>query len=213
MNAKKLSLCLLAAFLGGCLPVMSLHSLYTDSDIVFEEKLLGTWIEDSNDNETSWVFERMKEQENIYELTLSDEGKKLGSFAACIVKLQDKLFLDLFPIKMPGVSEDPNKTDLPYNSLFFIPAHTFLKVESIAPQLKMKLTTESKMKELLEKEPDIVKHTIIQEEKLILTAPTKELQEFVLKYADDDRVFTDEIVLNRKNNQDSETKETENKQQ
>ncbi len=208
MNAKKLSLCLLTAFLGGCLPVMSLHSLYTDSDVVFEEKLLGSWTEDSNEPKTTWVFERMEEQENIYELTLSGEGKKLGSFAACLVKLQDKLFLDLFPIKIPGVSEDPNKTDLPYNSLFFIPAHTFLKVESIGPQFKMKLTTESKLKELLEKEPEVVKHTIIQEEKLILTAPTKELQEFVIKYADDDMLFTDEIILNR-----TKTEKPENKQQ
>jgi len=53
------------------------------------------------------------------------------------------------------------------------------------------------MEELLKKDPNAVKHMSI-EDRLILTASTKELQAFVLEYADDNRVFTDEIVLNRR---------------
>jgi hypothetical protein len=52
------------------------------------------------------------------------------------------------------------------------------------------------MAELLKEDPDAVKHTSV-EDRLVLTASTKELQAFILKYADDDRVFTGEIVLNR----------------
>ena len=211
MNAKKLSLCLLIAFLGGCLPVMSLHSLYTDSDVVFEEKLLGTWTEDSNEPKSTWVFERAEEK-NAYKLIFSDEEGKKGSFVAYLVKLQDKFFLDLFPSELPWELEEPNKIDLPYNTLFMIPAHTFIKIQSIEPKLKMQLTVESKMKELLEKEPEAIKYTSI-EDRLILTATTKELQEFVIKYADDDRVFTDEIVLISKDEQKTKTKEPENKKQ
>lgn len=207
MKTKKLSLCLLAAFLGGCLPVMSLHSLYTDTDVVFEEKLLGAWTEDSNDPETTWVFERT-EQKNTYKLIFSDEEGKKGSFTTYLVKLQDKLFLDLLPSKLPWEPEEPNKIDLPYNCLFMIPAHTFIKIDSLEPQLKMQLTVESKMKELFKQEPDAVKHTSI-EDRIVLTAPTKELQEFVLKYADDDRVFTDQVVLNRKTTQNSNSQKSE----
>ena len=42
MNTRKALFCILALLLGGCLPVMSLHPLYTDDDLVFEEKLLGS---------------------------------------------------------------------------------------------------------------------------------------------------------------------------
>ena len=61
----------------------------------------------------------------------------------------------------------------------------------------MWLTNEDEMEKLLEEEPDAVKHTFI-EDRLILTASTKELQNFVLKYADDKRVFKGEVTLVRK---------------
>ena len=41
MKTKKFLFYLLAVFLGGC--VLSLHPLYTEKDLIFEEKLLGTW--------------------------------------------------------------------------------------------------------------------------------------------------------------------------
>ena len=63
----------------------------------------------------------------------------------------------------------------------------------------MWLTNEEEMKKLLEEEPNALKHTFI-EDKLVLTAPTKELRSFVLKYADDKRVFKGDIVLVRKKN-------------
>jgi hypothetical protein len=113
------------------------------------------------------------------------------------VKLQDRLFLDIYPSELPWEADDPNKMDWLYNSFFLIPAHTFLKMDAVEPQLKMRLTLESEMKELLTEKPDAVKHTSVGE-RLVLTAPTKELQAFVLKYADDSRVFTDEITLSRK---------------
>ncbi len=70
--------------------------------------------------------------------------------------------------------------------------------------MKMRLTDDDKMAELLEEDPNAVKHMSI-EDRLILTASTKELQAFVLKYADDERVFANEIVLNRRENKKPKT--------
>ena len=70
--------------------------------------------------------------------------------------------------------------------------------------MKMLLTDDDKMAELLEDDPNAVKHTSIKD-RLILTASTKELQAFVLKYADDNRVFTDEIILNRRETEKTNT--------
>lgn len=53
------------------------------------------------------------------------------------------------------------------------------------------------MAKLLREDPNAVKHTSV-EDRLLLTASTKQLSEFALKYADDNRVFADELVLNRK---------------
>jgi hypothetical protein len=188
---------LLAALLGGCLPVLSLHPLYTDKDVAFEEKLLGTWVDDTNSSETVWDFERVEKPQNAYKLTFSDEDGHKGSFIAYMLKLQDRLFLDAYPSELPWEPKDPNKVDFLYNNMFLLPTHTFIKIESIEPQLKMRLTLDSKMEELLKENPDAVQHTMI-EDRLVLTASTKELQAFVLKYADNENLFADEIVLNRK---------------
>ena len=203
MKTKKILFYLLAALLGGCIPIMSLHPLHTEKDVVFDVKLLGTWIEDPNKPEAAWEFKRIDEPNNAYNLIVTDDGEK-GSFLAHLVKLQDKLYLDICPNKIPAESDDPNEVKWLYNSMFLIPAHTFIKVDSIEPQLKMRLTQEDKMKELLAEDPNAVKHTII-EDRLILTAPTKELQAFILKYADDNRVFTDEIVLSYVKTKDPNT--------
>ncbi len=197
MKVKKILFYLLAALLGGCLPVMSLHSLYTKENVVFEEKLLGTWVDDPNSPESIWEFKRIDEPKNVYKLIFSDDKGQKGSFVAHLVKLQNKLFLDVYPGELPWEPDDPNKVKWLFNSFFLIPAHTFIKIDSIEPQLKMRLINDGKMEELLKEDPNAVKHTSI-EDRLILTASTKELQAFVLKYADDNRVFPGEIVLNRR---------------
>ncbi len=198
MKTKKLLFYILAVIIGGCVPVISLHPLYTEKDVVVDQKLYGTWTNDPNSPKTTWEFKSIDEPENAYNLIFTDEEGLKGSFVARLVKLQDKLFLDIFPSELPWEDpEDPNKMDWPYNSLFLIPAHTFIKVDSIEPQLKLRLTLESEMEELLKENPSVVEHTSVGD-RLVLTGSTKKLQEFVLKYADDERVFTDQVTLSRK---------------
>jgi hypothetical protein len=203
MRTRKLLFYLLAALLGGCVPVASLHPLFTQEDVVFEENLLGTWVDKPDDPETTWVFKRFDKQDekykSAYELIFADEHGKKGMFVAHLVKLQDKLFLDLYPGELPWEPDDPNQIQYPYNVFFLMPVHSFIRVDSVQPQLKMRITMDDEMEKLLKENPDAVKHVSI-EDRLILTAPTKELQAFVVKYADDERVFTGEIALGRKGN-------------
>jgi hypothetical protein len=224
MSTKKLLFYLLAVFLGGCLPVMSLHPLFNEKDVVFDKKLLSTWVDDPNSPKTTWDFKRADANENAYRLIFSDKDGK-GLFVANLVKLKDKLFLDVhlgespvdavekLELEVLGEVKDPNKVNFwVYNALFLIPAHTFIKVDAIGPQLILRLTDDEKMKEFLKADPNAVKHEFLADPNAvkhvffvdetgpgpILTASTKELQAFVLKYADDSRVFTEAIVLSRK---------------
>ena len=197
MITRKLLFYLLAILVGGCVPVMSLHSLYTKEDIVFDEKLLGTWVDDPNNPEITWEFMRIDDPNNAYKLIFSDKDAQKGLFDAYLVKLKEHLFLDIYPSEPPWEQEDPNKLKWPFNTLFLVPVHTFIKIDSLEPKLKMRLTLEDEMKKLLEEDPNAVQHTFA-EDKLVLTASTKELQAFVLKYANDKRLFADETVLARK---------------
>ena len=53
--------------MGGC--VQSLHPLFTEKDIIFEEKLVGIWSEDPNSKE---IWEFKKADANSYEFIYTD---------------------------------------------------------------------------------------------------------------------------------------------
>ena len=198
MRIKKFLFYLLAGLLGGCLPVMSLHPLYTKEDVVFDEKLTGIWVDDS---ENTWEFRGVDKPGKAYELIYTDNESNKGSFVAHLAKLESRLFLDLYPSEFPcGEMEDPNKVAWPYNMFFFVPAHMFIKINSIEPQLRMQSMDNDDFKKLLEENPNAIKHEIVKDYdgEIVLTASTKELQAFVLKYANDNRVFSEETVLSRK---------------
>ncbi len=197
MNTRKLLFYMLAALMGGCVPVMSLRPLYTKENVVFDKKLLGTWVDDPNKPEVTWQFKSIDKPKNAYKLILTGEDGMKGSFVAHLVKLQDKLFLDVYPSEVPWEAEDLDKMEWPYNSFFLVRAHTFVKIDSVEPRLKMRLMLETQMQKLLEENPDTIAHLAV-EDRHVLTASTKELQAFVLKYADGDKLFTDEIILERK---------------
>ena len=197
MNTRKLLFYVLAGLMCGCVPVISLHPLYTKENVVFDKKLLGTWADDPNEPEVTWQFESADEAKKSYNLVFTGEDGLKGSFVVHLVKLKDSLFLDIFPSKAPWDLDDPNESQWPYNSLFMIPAHTFVKVDSLAPKLKLRLMLETQLEKLLEENPDAIAHVEV-EDRPVLTASTKELQAFILEYADTDKLFTDEIVLERK---------------
>lgn len=197
MNTRKFLFYTLAGLLGGCVPVMSLNPLYTKENVVFEKGLLGTWVDDPNEPKMTWHFERIAEPQNAYKLVFTGEDGLKGSFVARLVKLKDRLFMDIYPDKIPWDLEDPNESEWPYNSLFLIPTHTFVKVDSLGPRLKLRLMLESQLKKLIEENPDAIAHIVV-EDRPVLTASTKELQAFVLKYADGDKLFTDAVALERR---------------
>lgn len=211
MKVKKALFYCLAALLGGCVPIVSLHPLFTSEDLVFDEKLIGTWVEDANDPNDAWRFTRLDEAsagwatdriadeiDKVYRLDITDDGAHRGSLVACLVKLGDQRFLDVFADKLPSGQDDIEKTKLPFNAFFLLPTHTFIKVEVIADKLTLRLTDDEGFKALLEAHPNAVKSEMCDDTP-VLTASTKALQAFVTKYANDERLFANEIVLLRKN--------------
>jgi len=197
MKTKKLLFYLLAGLLAGCVPVMSLHPLYTEEDVVFEEDLVDTWVDDPDSPKNTWEFSRAEAKEKTYKLVYSDNEGKKGSFVVHLVKLENRLFLDVFPNQFPSEQQDWEEMKWAYNFFFFVPAHTFIKIDSIEPKLKMRRTINDEMKELFKEDPSVIEYESV-DGKIILTASTEELQAFALKYAYDIRVFPAKVVLTRK---------------
>ena len=195
MRTKKTMFYLLAIVLGGCVPVMSLNPLYEQENIIFEQKLLGVWVDDVNDPEVIWDFNRPDANKNEYRLVYTDDDNKKGIFQVNLVKLKERLFLDVFPASYPSGKDEAEDMKLTYNVFFFAPTHTFIKVNSIEPHLNIQITNDDELEELLKEDPNAIEYVDVEEGGLVLTSSTKEIQAFVLKYADDKRLFGDEVKL------------------
>lgn len=210
MKTRKVMLYCLAEFMAGCVPIVSLNPLFMKETIVFDEKLLGGWVEDSNNPSEAWNWEFTRfeegtakglpkelqsESKRVYRLNLTH--KDLGNWvlAACLVKLGDRRFLDIFSDQFPPGQSEAEKM---YNGLFLLRSHSFLRVDAVGDQLKLSITFDKEFKKLVEAEPKAVAY-VMTERGPVLTATTKELQAFVTKYADDERLFLGPITLTRKN--------------
>lgn len=205
MKTKMPLFYLLAALLGGCVPVFSLHPLYTEKEVVFKQELVGVWA-DPNDSEGAWDFKRDTESENAYKLIVGADEGPMGLFDAHLVKLKDQLYLDIFPAEegfeetmesLEETAKDPNNKVWAFNLFFTVPVHTFIKVDLAESTLSLSLTDDVLMEKILEQDPKAIKHILVDSDRYVMTATTKELQAFVIKYADS-KLFEEPMLLKRK---------------
>lgn len=169
-------LLLFSFFLFGCLP--SLHPLYTDDTLVFDEQLIGKWY---GDDGGLWTFSKSGEKE--YELRIAGEEGKQELLAVHLAAIGSHRYLDLFP------GEEPKEKLFPYT---WMPVHVFMQVELSDPNLHLEWVVLGK---LIEKDPNALKHEIIPEtnEELVdygeypflITAPPEDIQRVIMQHAEE----------------------------
>ena len=177
-----------ASFIAGLLLVLaacvpSLHPLYTDKDLIFEPALLGEWAEAKPDSKSTLTFSKAGDKE--YKLVSGDGPDKKSMFIARLVKLGDKLFLDV----KPDPASEPDCSGLPW--------HMFFYVSRIEPTLRMWDLNDKWLEKLLKKDPSLLKHEVVDGD-LVLTASTKQLQSFLLRHVNTKGAFTDPVDYTRK---------------
>lgn len=166
--------------LAACVP--SLHPLYTDKDLIFDPALLGEWVEAKPDSKSTLTF--IKSADKEYKLISAEEKERL-SFIAHLVKLGDKLFLD--------VQGDPS---VDCRTLAF-PVHMFFLVSQSEPTLRLRDFNEKWLKEFLKKNPAALKHEIVDRD-VLLTASTRQIQSFALRHVNTKEAFADPVDYVRK---------------
>lgn len=182
-------LALLLTMLNGCLS--ALYPLFTEKDIVFEPRLVGSWSE-KGDPETL-VFTHATAADCAalppgiqrlatkgYIVSLNNAGHTTEKkYLGFITKLGQAQYLDFFPL--------PTGHQLRYNTFYrqhYIPQHSFYRLRfntngSIEiGQLKGEFLQEQINNKLVR-----IEHEVMSNGHYLITAPTEQLQQYVLKYA------------------------------
>jgi hypothetical protein len=173
-----------AAILAGCV-VTSVCPFYTEKDLVFEPALVGDWIKEGKNAGDYEVWKFEKSAALAYRFTLI-EADKATVMEAHAFKLQGQLFLDI-----ASIDQD----------IHVIPPHYLLKVSQVTPALRMSELNHDWLKGLLGKEPNAIPHHLVRSGdkpddcRVVLTASTAELQEFVLKHLKTEAAWETSVEL------------------
>jgi hypothetical protein len=171
--------------------VMSLEPFYTDVDLQSDSRLNETWTDKEGDVTFAFEQGREKGKEKVYELVVKEkdgEQQVSGKFEVRLVQLGAFWFLDIYPKSSEGVSE--------FYRMHFIRAHTIARVEIKQDSIQMAFLNASWLKAKI-KENSVDTPYVKANDALLLTGTTEELQELVLRYANDDQAFADPLLLER----------------
>lgn len=169
--------------LASCTP--SIHPLYTPEDVVFDPALVGQW----SGNNFHITFTRHGEK--AYRFVHTDKNGQEGVFVAHLLELDGHRFLDLFPEhKLDG------KESNTFYEFHLLPTHTFMRVDQITPTLQMAPMNPKWVEEFVTQHPEAISHEITGK-RIVLTAPTEDLQAFVVEHAETDDAFGKPTDLQR----------------
>lgn len=183
-----------AVLLASCIP--SVNPFYTDKDVVFEQRLIGTWQEkDKSDEPQIWKYEEGKDK--AYKLTVTEKEGKQGEFEARLFKLKQDYFLDIIATEI-----GTNVADLVKASI--IPGHLLMRVSQLEPELKFAMIDVDWLDKHLKEHPKALAHHR-DDDQIFLTAETTDLQSFVLKHLGEDELFGKPAEMVRKDNATKES--------
>ena len=177
----------LAGLLTGCL-VTSVYPFYTQKDLSFEPGLVGQWTNAKESGE-HWKFEQ--DGDKAYQLTYTSDGKT-SVMHAHLFKLGRQAFLDLFTTEAKDDIQPPP-----------IPSHFLLRADQLSPTAKLAPLDYDWLKEFLAKNPKALRHHLIpsgdkpEDARLVLTADSAELQQFVLAQLKTEEAWKGGFELNR----------------
>ncbi|HEY2859830.1 MAG TPA: hypothetical protein VGJ21_15520 [Terracidiphilus sp.] len=187
MKKQLMTLGCASALLTGCI-VTSVHPFYTAKDVTYDPALLGQWT-NTQATDQRWTFE--KQGENSYQLTYfsGTAGEKTNVVRACLFKVSGASFLDFIALDGPCEVMPPP-----------IPSHFVLRVYQVAPTLKMAALNNDWLRNVLDKDPKLIRHEMLGEKddrQVVLTAETAELQDFLRKHLQTDDAWKDPFDLKR----------------
>lgn len=174
-NTARLLILAPAILAGGC--VLTLNSLFTSKDVVYDPALVGIW----HNAEATFAIKAFDKRTGRYVVRTSITNQPPGEFYATLGTIGTKRFLEFTPQRPDAIHQ---------KSFFgghFLHLNSFWKVGLSGDQLTLIPMSIQWLDTMIKNQKVSIKHE--DGGVLFLTATTQELQEFVAKYADDPGAF------------------------
>jgi hypothetical protein len=195
---KKISIFVFAAlllFMPGC-GLLTLHPIFTPGELILDNRLQGKWkagggyteFEPATKVAMDEIPEKLRPFVNKFYLCTrrSDDGSTASRDLAFLVKIGNNYFIDMYPLK----TEETKRLDEFFSS-HELKMHTISKLEFTNRNIKLTGFKDNYVEDLIKNREVRIRHSFVsspdesdKEKKIVITASTKELQAFLLKYGD-----------------------------
>jgi hypothetical protein len=216
MNKRYLVLLAFLACLTGCVPVDSLNPLYSDSDLISDDALIGQWVPvDQSQKQLIFQFEKAKGPSYVLQVSEKNKSDKLF-YVVRLVAIGKNRFLDVSPADVHVVTLDDSLKALQSKSgknleppLFHLGlgaylelagstqneahirrAHWFFRFRFDGKKFGLDGTDDKKFMQAMESNKLRIDTGFEKGREVLITASTKDLQKFVMEHIDDDSFFT-----------------------
>jgi len=176
--------------LSGCLS--TLHPIFTEKDLVFDPRLAGSW---KKAKDGSTVRYRMASQNDVAGLSSSLQrnankifileesdtgGNSKGSSLAFLVRIGKYYYMDYYPVepKHNGIADE-------FFAAHYIPMHSIYRVKFTNEQkFERQQLDAGYLEKLIRNKQVRLEHEETDDGSFLITAPTAELQQYLIKYSD-----------------------------
>jgi len=191
---------LLLIFLSSCLT--TLHPIFTEKDLAYDPKLIGTWNTENEGKKGKVIISCLATENSIelpgnisaikqrgYFISYQDEnGKTSDQYIAFLARIEKHLYFDYYPAD----KKEDRKLD-EFFEVHFVRMHTSYRVEILKDGgFELSQLDGSYVKSLIDEKKIRISHETDADENTIITASTKELQQYLVKYGDEPSAYRSE---------------------
>jgi len=193
----------IVVLLSGCLT--TLHPIFTENDLSYEPRLLGSWKTETQGKPGRAIITNLATENSVelpgnivsikqkgYLITYEDkDGNNTGQYIAFLARIGKHLYFDYFPADKKEVEKLDD-----FFLAHFVKMHTSYRVD-ISKDGGFELTQleESYVTKLIEEKKIRISHEIDADGNTIITASTKELQEYLIKYGDEPEAYRSDKTI------------------
>jgi ABC-type uncharacterized transport system ATPase subunit len=174
----------------GCLT--TLHPIFTGKDLITDQRLIGNWekakdktiviYRQPNANELNNLSPALQsEAGKIYMLDEKDEqGNIRSTNYAFMIKLGKYYYMDYYP-----ASEKERQLADNFFAAHYIPMHSIYRIEfKNNNSFNVQRLDGGYLEKLIKNKQIRIRHEVMEDGGILITAPTEELQQYLIKYSD-----------------------------
>jgi len=197
---------LLLIFLSSCLT--TLHPIFTEKDLAYDPKLIGVWNTENEGKKGKVMISNLATENSVelpgnisaikqkgYFIIYQDEnGKVSDQYIAFLARIGKHLYFDYFPAD----KKEDRKLD-EFFGVHFVRMHTSYRVEILKDgSFELSQLDGSYVKNLIDEKKIRISHETDADDNTVITASTKELQQYLLKYGDEPSAYRSEKTIFKK---------------